>query len=178
MNIWKCILPIFILINRFIITPTSCLKFKGCKKQTADDFGVAAIFILNNWKSFESDVEAEANVNIKKCLRRKLKRGKVNCIGKRKRRKRRCGGKWCGRAMYGARQIKICKANFLTPLQAYYDRATRLKCVATLMVHEFAHTCFRAHKTVNRIDLATINWWMRTYPIKSTTRCPCISPGS
>ena len=122
METWQYILTIVIFIDTLSITPSSSLKFKGCGdkfddgKKFSDDFQKAADFILNDWDDFENTVEKEAKVNIGKCLKRRLQKGKVTCIAPNLKMAYNCNGNWCGEQLHQG-GINICEANFLNRLK-------------------------------------------------------------
>lgn len=122
-----------------------------------DEIEAVAVYVTDHWSSFESSVEADAGVDIGNCLENRFKtNGKVECettAGA-------CdnNGDVNGWASFLSQTMHMCWDPFLDNIQSMSDD-NQMACLVALMTHEFGHTCWRTHGTVEDMDNAAFDWF-------------------
>jgi|JI10StandDraft_1071094.scaffolds.fasta_scaffold793643_1 hypothetical protein len=123
-----------------------------------DEIERVGIFVTDNWTSFENFLEAEAGVSIGSCLENRFKtNGNVECDST----EGACasGGNVNGWASFLSQTMHICVDPFLDNIQSGVSDDNQEACLVALMTHEFGHTCWRGHGTVEDMDNAAFDWW-------------------
>lgn len=140
---------VFLLLAVLIVASPAQAKRKVKKCNRSEDRVVWSNFTFgsNHWRAFERYAERRMDINIKGCLRRRFQRnGKVVCRG----RSRRCRGK-NAYAAYLSKKMNVCPT-FRRRVRRLSSVRDRKACWFALMVHEFAHTCWRGHRRVEPLD--------------------------
>jgi len=123
-----------------------------------DEIERVGIFVTDNWNSYETFVENAAGVRIGNCLENRFKtNGKVECDTT----EGACdtNGSVNGWASYLSKTMHICVDPFLDNIQSGLTDDNQEACLVALMTHEFGHTCWRGHGTVEDMDNAAFDWW-------------------
>ncbi len=128
-------------------------EVKSCGSDKSDILS-AIHSIKNNWRNYENFVTDYNNWNnLSSCLENRFKKnGKVKC--------KNLSGNKAGLAYPGFLQIKL-DTGWLSGLTN--NQKNRRACIAALVAHEFAHTCFATEKRSDKIDKATFMWWKDRY---------------
>lgn len=135
---------------------------KDCRPGETAEMAQAIDWGAAHWKEFESFLEGRADVSIKNCLEQRFKKnGRVVC-------EKDMGGQCSSRkgtALAWAspfnKRCHMCP-DFMTYVRGKSgetDRNNRKACYFALITHEWAHTCERTHRTVERIDNAAFDFW-------------------
>jgi len=122
-----------------------------------DEIEAVGVYVTDHWTSFKNSVEANAGVSIGNCLENRFTtNGNVECE---------TTGGACntngdvnGWASYLSQTMHICWDPFLDNLQSFSDD-NQMACLIALMTHEFGHTCWRGHGTVEEMDNAAFDWF-------------------
>lgn len=112
---------------------------------------MAAIFwqVDDKWADYEDWVLATTGINLSGCIENRFKdNGDVKCKD--------LPDGVAGRATPGFQTIKI-DHGWLDDQSS--TQKNRRACIAALMAHEFAHTCFASESRADTIDEATFEWW-------------------
>ena len=122
-----------------------------------DEIEAVGEYVTDHWNSYKNFVEANAGVSIGSCLENRFKsNGKVECetTGGA------CdnGGDVNGWASYLSKTMHICWDPFLDGIQSRSDD-NQMACLIALMTHEFGHTCWRGHGSVEDMDNAAFDWF-------------------
>lgn len=123
----------------------------------ADEIETVGIYVTDHWSSFESFLEAETGESIGSCLENRFKsNGNVECET--------TGGSCAdngdvnGWASYLSQTAHVCFDPFLENLQSFSDD-NQEACLVALLTHEFGHTCWRGHGSVEEMDNAAFRWY-------------------
>jgi len=135
---------------------------KDCRPGETAEMAQAIDWGAAHWKEYESFLERATDVNIKNCLEERFKKnGRVVC-------EKDMGGQCSSRkgnanawASPFNKRCHMCP-DFLTSIRAKAGEANknnRKACYFALITHEWAHTCERTHKSVEKIDDAAFDFW-------------------
>lgn len=123
----------------------------------SDEIERVAIYVTDHWTSYENFLEDETGVSIGNCLENRFKtNGNVECET--------TGGSCAdngdvnGWASYLSQTMHICWDPFLDGIQSMSDD-NQEACLIALMTHEFGHTCWRGHGSVEDMDNAAFDWF-------------------
>lgn len=139
------------LIFTFLLTTNSFSHtVSSCGSPATNDIKSAIHAIKNRWSNYERFVKNFWGFNnLSTCLEKRFKsKGKVKC--------KNLSGNKVGLAYPGFKEVKIDKG-WLAGLSSNENR--RRACIAALVAHEFAHTCFSSERRSDKIDEATFEWW-------------------
>ena len=138
---------------------------KDCSSRETREIAQAIDWGSNHWKEFEAVLEDAADVNIKNCLEKRFKKnGKVVCEEKIKGNCKGPKGKDVnGWASPFNKKCHICPV-FLDNLNKIGKAVDRKACYFSLITHEWAHTCERTHKSIEKIDDAAFDFWKKKHP--------------
>lgn len=132
----------------------------GCGDKK-EDIEAAANVIQRNWSDWETFVEAQTGMNIKKCMKNRFeKNGKVICESSAK-------GKCDGAAAWASslnKKIHLCPS-VLSDIVEETRKPDRRACYAAIMAHEFGHSCDRFEVGSDSLDEATFDWYASTHNI-------------
>lgn len=135
---------------------------KDCRPGETVEMAQAIDWGAAHWKEFESYLERNADVSIKNCLEERFKKnGRVVC-------EKDMGG-YCSSRKGDAnawaspfnKRCHMCP-DFLAYVRGKTgeaNKSNRKACYFALISHEWAHTCERTHKSVERIDNAAFDFW-------------------
>jgi hypothetical protein len=122
-----------------------------------DEIEAVAVYVTDHWNSYENFIEAEAGVSLGNCFENRWQsNGDVECET--------TGGSCAdngdvnGWASYLSHTMHICWDPFLDNLQPFSDD-NQMACLIALMTHEFGHTCWRDHGSVEDMDDAAFEWF-------------------
>jgi hypothetical protein len=124
-----------------------------CTATQVNEIGLAVDSVWASWNSFEDFIEDAGGPNIRSCLEDRFKtNGKIVCESSQ-------GGQ-CdnndgtinnGWASYLNRRAHFCPI-FLSTVAGISGVSNRKACYFALAAHEWGHTCWRDHGTVEDID--------------------------
>jgi hypothetical protein len=122
-----------------------------------DEIQTVGAYVTDHWTSYKNFVENNAGVSIGNCLENRWKtNGNVECDlteGS-------CAdnGNVNGWASFLSQTMHICVDPFLDNIQGFGDH-NQEACLVALMTHEFGHTCWRDHGSVEDMDDAAFDWY-------------------
>lgn len=129
----------------------------GCGQST-NKIQEIATFVDHDWADFEKFIEDETGLNIKGCMQNRFQdNGKIQC-------EESSGGSCSGAngwASYLSHTSHFCPG-FMTRVRAMSGENNKKACYLALMTHEFGHTCWRGHGTVEDIDDAAFKYAKQT----------------
>ena len=135
----------------------AALKVEACTSQQAAEIAEAIDWGAKNWAAYEKVLEdiRDWPVTIGKCLEGRFKTdGKVECMQSQ-------GGSCTGANGWAEGLTKKCHIcpSFLSTVGALSGKENREACYFALVTHEWGHTCWRGHKTLEIIDDEAFNFW-------------------
>lgn len=154
-NIFTKILVLGIILSTQIVNAS--VEIIDCNSTQKEDLEKMVNYVNNNWSDFEHYLESTTNINLKSCIKNRFKKnGKIICEDS-------CGPRVNGWASYLSKKVHFCPS-FMNRVGALSRKVDRRACYFALAVHEFGHTCFRGHGTVEDMDNAAFEWYERTHP--------------
>lgn len=150
---------------------------KDCRPGESVEMAQVIDWGANHWKEYEAHLERHADISVKNCLRNRFaKNGRVVC-------EQDMGGR-CSHAKKGDangwaspfnKRCHLCP-DFLQMVRdktGPENKSNRKACYFALISHEWAHTCKRAHGSVEKIDDEAFNFWKARNPDVSITLADC-----
>lgn len=135
---------------------------KDCRPGETVEMAQAIDWGAAHWKEFESFLEREADVSIKNCLEQRFKKnGRVVCE---KDMDGMCSTRKGNNNAWASpfnKRAHICP-DFTATMRGKSgptNKNNRMACYFALITHEWAHTCERTHKSIERIDDAAFDFW-------------------
>ena len=134
-------------------------EVNGCAQSTTKINEIATT-VDHDWADFEKFIEDETGLNIKGCMQNRFQdNGKIDCESS-------SGGTCSGAngwASYLSHTAHFCPT-FVNRVRALTGDSNKKACYLALMTHEFGHTCWRGHGTVEDIDDAAFKYAKKTLP--------------
>ena len=121
---------------------------------------IAAIHwqVDDKWRDFEDFVNDYADLNLSSCIENRFEtNGDVKC--------KNLSGDAAGKAVPGASTIRMDE-DWLDGLSS--TQKNRRACMAALMAHEYAHSCYANESRADRIDEAAFEWWADVFGATNT----------
>lgn len=132
-------------------------KTSGCNSTQREDLEQMANYVSNNWNDFENYIDRNYGINLKNCIENRFKKnGTIVCEDS-------CDPGVNGWARYLSKKAHFCPS-FLNRVGRFERKVNRRACYFALAAHEFGHTCFRGHGTVEDIDDGAFEWYELTHP--------------
>ncbi|MDR4513666.1 hypothetical protein [Nitrosomonas sp.] len=142
------------------------LKVIDCNATQEKDINAVAWNIADDWENFDKLVEAETGANLGNCTKNRFsKNGKVKCMPADKCKNN--GDCLNGWSSPFTKKIKIYP-QFLTKI-AGLDQADRRACYASLLAHEFAHSCDLGEDGAEAREDAAFKYWKDRFAATTDT---------
>jgi hypothetical protein len=127
--------------------PTLAVTFEDCTKDSRrDEMKDAMADILANWSTFDANLTARGLTNDHDCMYDRLtKNGNVHCDV--------CDQ--AGHSSFLSQTANVCRS-WASSVESSYPNSTnsRKVCWASVIMHEFGHTCLRFESGAEEVDNA------------------------
>lgn len=149
---------------------------KDCRPGESLEMAQTIDWAAQHWKEFETEIERTTDVNIKNCLENRFKKnGRVVCekdMGGRCSSRKGNANAW---ASPFNKRSHMCP-DFMEMVRAKEGAANknnRKACYLAILHHEFAHTCERTHKSIEKLDNAAFDFYKSRNPDVTITLADC-----
>ena len=127
--------------------PALAVTFEDCTKDSRrNEMKDALADILDNWSTFDANLVAHGLTNDHSCMYDRLtKNGNVHCDV--------CD--LAGHSSFLSQTANVCRS-WASSVESSYPNSTnsRKVCWASVIMHEFGHTCFRFESGAEEVDNA------------------------
>lgn len=149
-----------------VVLPDRPSDIIDCTAREVTEIGMAIDWGAENWNEYEAVLEDIRGwpVDIGSCLENRFKdNGKVVCEESQRGSCTVKGEDASGWGWWHERKCHMCPS-FLDAVRALSGVANRQACYFALVTHEWGHTCWRGHKTLEIIDDEAFDFWKSKHP--------------
>lgn len=160
------------LFSSSVRTVQGLKKVVDCTRDERIKMEDVADYAADNWNSLERYVERETGYSIGNCLRNRFEdNGRVECEDKIQ---GMCKSNTYGWASFLSKRIHICP-KMRELIDDLSDDGQKKACWLAIMIHEYAHTCWRNEKKSDAIEIAAFDWYVDKKSVSGSGFCDILA---